>query len=208
MNLTPAQPAQSEPIYTLSRCQLGNNWYFKGLGIYSSHGQQWVSEGAGQRLFLENSDIFANPTGPARRVSIVSPERSRILPPEATCRYLLGLFLESKTSIVFPILERGLFEDTIAKAYDAKESDHTCRTSAMACVWAMIALVAPTAEAQQFDSVTEPIECVDKARHLLSVSSVANLDSLQANLLLVRETVTHKYHTLLAHIKASGHIKK
>lgn len=150
-------------------------------------GRQWISEGAGQRCFLENFDVFANSTELAPRpVSTISLEQSRELPPETTCRYFFESFLESKTSIIFPILERGLFEETIARAYDAKASDLGRHASAKACIWGMIALVAPTTETQQSASVIKSEECMDEVRRLLVMNnSTANLDSLQANLLLV-----------------------
>lgn len=181
-NPTSETPA---PAYRLSRCQLGNNWYFKGVGIFSSRGRQWIFEGTGQRSFLENFDIFGNPTG---NVPCLAPwpvpERERQLPPEPACRYLFGAFLRSKTSIVFPILDRALFEGTIFKAYDVK-SDLGTRSSAQACLWAMLALVARTEEAQQFDSFPEA-ECIHEAKRLLTVvNGAVNLDSLQATLLLV-----------------------
>lgn len=73
----------------------------------------------------------------------------------------------------------------------------------------MIAFVAPAAESQQSDSTIKPKECVDEARRLLIINnSAANLDSLQATLLLVRENRTYKNTLLLAHIKISGRIKR
>jgi hypothetical protein len=181
-----ANPTETPaPAYRLSRCQLGNNWYFKGVGILSSRGRQWIYEGTGQRSFLENFDIFGNPIGtvPCASSPVLS-ERERPLPPLPTCRYLFGAFLRSKTSIVFPILDRALFEGTIFRAYEVKNDPGT-RSSAEACLWAMLALVARTEEAQQFDSFPEA-DCIQEAKRLLTVvNGAVNLDSLQATLLLV-----------------------
>ncbi|KAF3004661.1 hypothetical protein E8E14_000986 [Neopestalotiopsis sp. 37M] len=161
---------------------------FYSIPIHGSsvRGRQWISEGAGQRCFLENFDVFANSTELAPRpVSTISLEQSRELPPESTCRYFFEAFLESKSSIIFPILARGLFEETIARAYDAKASDLGRHASAKACIWAMTALVAPTTETQQSASAIKSEECMDEVRRLLVINnSTANLDSLQANLLL------------------------
>lgn len=181
-----ANPTETPaPAYRLSRCQLGNNWYFKGVGILSSRGRQWIYEGTGQRSFLENFDIFGNPIGAVPCAS--SPalsERERQLPPEQACRYLFDAFLRSKTSIVFPILDRPLFEETILRAYDVKNDPGT-RSSAEACVWAMFALVARTEEAQQVEFFPEA-DCIQEAKRLLTVvNGAVNLDSLQATLLLV-----------------------
>lgn len=184
---TPAPTPQSEPTYKLSRCQLGNNWYFKGVGILSPRGRQWISEGAGQRVFLENFNIFGgNPIGTAPQPLSTLPERSRSLPPEAITRYLFGIFSKSKTSIIFPVLNRGLFEGTIVRAYDVEAPDMGQRASAEACVWAMLAHVVRTEEAQQFDSIPEADDCVQEVRRLLFIiNGAVNLDSLEATLLLV-----------------------
>lgn len=180
-----ANPTETPaPAYRLSRCQLGNNWYFKGVGILSSRGRQWIYEGTGQRSFLENFDIFGNPIGSVPCASSVLSGRERQLPPEQACRYLFDAFLRSKTSIVFPILDRALFEETIFRAYDVK-TDLGTRSSAEACLWAMLALVARTEEAQQVEFFPEA-DCIQEAKRLLTVvNGAVNLDSLQATLLLV-----------------------
>ncbi|PLB53971.1 hypothetical protein P170DRAFT_451880 [Aspergillus steynii IBT 23096] len=182
---TTAGTPRSEPAYKLSRCQVGNNWYFKGVGLLSSRGRQWISEGTGQSVFLENFDLFDNPVG--ARPCLTSPflpERARSLPPEPTCNDLFDIFLRSKTFIVFPILDGGLFEDAIARAYDTA-SDGLSRASTEACLWAMIALAVRTEEAQQLDSLPEAEDCVQEVRRLLSlVNGAANLDILEATLLL------------------------
>ena len=182
-----ASQPRVEPTYTLSRCQLGTNWYFKGLGIVSPRGQQWVYEGAGQHLHLDNLDGSPGSSGLVSRLASIatSPESTgMVLPPEATCRYLFEVFMASKTSIMFPVLEQELFPGTIARAYgDASASDGA---PAKACIWAMFALVASMAEAPQLDPIIDPVECIDKVKYLLLVSSgTTNLDTLQASLLMV-----------------------
>lgn len=206
----PTQASPSEPTCHLSRCQLGNNWYFKGVGLLSPRGRQWISEGSGQSVFLENFDIFGgnpiNTTLPL--LSTALPERSRPLPPEAVSRYLFEVFSKSKTSIVFPILNRGLFEGTIARAYDVNASDVGHRTSAEACIWAMLALVARTEEARRFDSIPQADDCAQEVRRLLFIiNGVVNLDSLEATLLLVRHLNAPKLCALSLH-RVSGHIKR
>lgn len=102
-------------------------------------------------MFLENFDIFEKPVGFAARLSpVIFQERLRVLPSQATCRQLVGIFLISKTSAVFPILDSPLFEGTISRAYTVETVDMGRRASAEACLWAMIAVVARTIDAQQF----------------------------------------------------------
>ncbi|KAH7230351.1 hypothetical protein B0J15DRAFT_506398 [Fusarium solani] len=173
-NTTLAQTTPPKPTYKLSRCQIGNNWYFKGIGILSERGRQWISDGAGERVFLEKFDVFSNPLGTAPPLGPATfPERPRMLPSKVTCRHLVEGFFKSKTSIVFAILERSLFEGTIARAY------------AEACLWAMIALVVRTTDARQLGLTVEPNDCVHEANRLLTiVNGNTNLDSLQGTLLL------------------------
>ncbi|KAL2809124.1 hypothetical protein BJX63DRAFT_406661 [Aspergillus granulosus] len=186
--LTTTETSRSERTYKLSRCQLGSNWYFKGVGLFSSRGRQWISEGTGESTFLENFDIFGNPVG-RRQWRCLAPtvllERARSLPPMPTCKYLFGVFLRSKISLLFPILDRSLFEETIARAYDVDASGLGHQASAEACLWAMLALVARVQEVKQFDSMPGADACVQEARRLLIiVDGAVNVDTLQATLLL------------------------
>ncbi|KAF4462896.1 hypothetical protein FALBO_10289 [Fusarium albosuccineum] len=183
---TLAQTTPPKPTYKLSRCQIGNNWYFKGIGILSERGRQWISDGAGERVFLDNFDIFSNPLGTAPPLGPATcPERPRTLPSKVTCRHLVEVFFKSKTSIVFAILERSLFEGTIARAYGDEAADLGRRTSAEACLWAMIAVVVRTTDAQQLGLTLEPDDYVHEASRLLTIiNGNTNLDSLQGTLLL------------------------
>lgn len=184
---TLTESSQLEPRYKLSTCQLGNNWYFKGIGILSSRGREWISEGAGQRVFLDKFDIFGNPISTRPRL-ISMLGRPRMLPPEFLCRRLVGIFLESKTSKVFPVLDRDLLEGTISRAYDTKMPDLGSRTSAEACLWAMLAFASRARETEQTGSIPGPYECAGEAKRLLFViNGTVNLDSLQATLLLVSQ---------------------
>ncbi|KAJ4264262.1 hypothetical protein NW762_005457 [Fusarium torreyae] len=183
-NTTQAQTPRPKPTYKLSRCQIGANWYFKGIGILSERGRQWISDGAGERVFMENFDIFSNPFGAAPRLSPVTSERPRALPSKVICRHLVEVFFKSKTSILFPILERGLFEGTIARAYDG-EADLGLRASAEACLWAMIALVLRMTDTQQLGLAFRPSDCIHEATCLLTIiNGSTSLDSLQGTLLL------------------------
>lgn len=117
-----------------------------------------------------------------------------MLPSKVVCSHLAEAFFKSKTSIVFAILERSLFEGTIARAYGDEGADLGRRTSAEACLWAMIALVARTTDARQLGLTVEPNDCVHEASRLLAIiNGNTNLDSLQGTLLLVRKRRTTKY---------------
>ncbi|KAH7221108.1 hypothetical protein B0J15DRAFT_506783 [Fusarium solani] len=185
-NTALAQTTPPKSTSKLSRCQIGNNWYFKGIGILSERGRQWISDGAGERVFLEKFDLFSNPLGTAPPLGPTTfPEQPRMLPSKVTCRHLAEGFFKSKTSIVFAILERSLFEGTIARAYGDEGADLGRRTSAEACLWAMIALVVRTTDARQLGLTVEPSDCVHEANRLLTIiNGNTNLDSLQGTLLL------------------------
>lgn len=179
-----------EHYHRLSRCQLGNNWYFKGVGILSSRGRDWISRGSGQRVFLEKFEIFGNPISTRTHFNPPISAHSRILPPELTCRFLIDVFLKSKTSIVFPILDKDLIEQTIARVYGNEPHDPASQMSAEACLWAMLALLGPVEEVQQSDLNVGPHECALEAEHLLfSIRGFTSLDSLQATLLLVGQGI-------------------
>ncbi|KAF5635312.1 uncharacterized protein FTJAE_6475 [Fusarium tjaetaba] len=148
---------RSKAVYKLCRCHIGTNWYFKGIGILSDRGWQWISDGAGERVFLENFDIFGNPAPPLGSVSF--SETPRVLPPRAICAHVVELFFKSKTAVIFPFLERGLFEGTLSRAFDEGVGDLGRRAPAEACLWAMIALVVRTTDAQLLGFAFEPREC-------------------------------------------------
>ncbi|KAL4876709.1 hypothetical protein BJY04DRAFT_231470 [Aspergillus karnatakaensis] len=178
--------SSDDRAYKLSRCQLGSNWYFKGVGLFSLRGRQLIADGTGQRAVLEGFDIYENPVGSSQCLADAPPsQRSRSLPSESTCRYLSGVFQRSKTAMLFPVLDRKLFEDTIIRTYDVEGLDLLCQVSAEACVWSMLALFARTEEARQLDSFPQAEECVQEAKRLLYiVDGAVNLDILQATLLL------------------------
>ncbi|EEU41555.1 uncharacterized protein NECHADRAFT_87744 [Fusarium vanettenii 77-13-4] len=185
-NTTLAQTTSPKPTSKLSRCQIGNNWYFKGIGILSERGRQWISDGAGERVFMEKFDLFSNPLGTAPPLCPTAfPDMPRILPSKVICRHLAECFFKSKTSIVFAILERNLFEGTIARAFGDQGADLGRRTSAEACLWAMIAIVVRTTDTRQLGLTVEPNDCVHEASRLLTIiNGNTNLDSLQGTLLL------------------------
>ncbi|KAG5659956.1 hypothetical protein KAF25_003478 [Fusarium avenaceum] len=171
-----------KPIYRLSRCHTGNNWYFKGIGILSPRGRQWISDGAGERVFMENFDIFADPVGTIPHLDpIAFAERPRPLPPREVCDHIVELFFDSKTSILFPFLESDIFGATVDIAYHVDVVD----LGAQACIWALIALVIRTTDPQQFGLTIGPRDCIHEATRLLTINNGnTNLDSLQAILLL------------------------
>jgi hypothetical protein len=132
---------------------------------------------------MENFDIFADPVGTIPHLDPSSfAERLRPLPSRDMCTHLVEAFFESKTSILFPFLERDLFEGTVARAYDVDIVD----LGAQSCVWALIALVIRTTDSQQFGLTMGPKDCIHEATRLLTINNGnTNLDSLQATLLLV-----------------------
>jgi hypothetical protein len=181
--------SQVEATAGLTRCQLGSIWYFKGVGILSSRGRQWISDGAGQNVFLERFNVFESSADlqpvrslPASLVHAIS------LPAEPISRRMFSLFRETKLSVLFPILDDGLFDDTITRAYSAVSPGLAHRASAEACLWAMLALAGRAEMSQQFNLIPHPQQCVQQAeRLLLYVRDSSSLDSLQAVLLLVRQ---------------------
>ncbi|KAF4415147.1 hypothetical protein FACUT_13645 [Fusarium acutatum] len=196
---------RSKAVYKLCRCHIGTNWYFKGIGILSNRGWQWISDGAGERVFLENFDIFGNPAPPLGSVSF--SETPRVLPPRAICAHVVELFFKSKTAVIFPFLERGLFEGTLSRAFDEGVVDLGRRAPAEACLWAMIALVVRTTDSQQLGFSFEPRDCVNEASRLLGVvSGITSLDGLQGTLLLVSDTITFKIANEADEI--SGQVKR
>lgn len=181
-----------KPIYRLSRCHTGNNWYFKGIGILSPRGRQWISDGAGERVFMENFDIFADPVGTIPHIDpIALAERPRPLPPRDVCDHLVEIFFDSKTSILFPFLDSDIFGATVDRAYHVDVVD----LGAQACIWALIALMIRTTDSQQFGLNIGPRDCIHEATRLLTINNGnTNLDSLQATLLLVSHLTASEYH--------------
>lgn len=176
-------PTHIEPTCKLSRCRLGNNWYFKGIGVLSPRGHDWIAYGSGEEIFLEKFELFDNPTSAhAEAIPTLTPCQ-RALPPVDSCRYFTGIFLQSNTATIFPILDETLFQHTIARAYDP--ANVARRASAEACVWALLALVSFSPESQLLGSLPASDECAREAQRLLfSINGSVNMDVLQANMML------------------------
>lgn len=180
------QSEQDEHSCKLSRCQLGNNWYFKGIGILSSRGQKWISYGSGQSAILEKFEIFDNPISTPPPLICVTQTEPRILPPESTCRHLIRDFLNSKTHLVFPVLDKDLVDRTIARAYGYEQCDPGGQASAQACLWATFALISRADSNQRGSLLPVSHECAEEAKRLLFIiNGSVSLDSLQANILVV-----------------------
>ncbi|KAK0385623.1 hypothetical protein NLU13_6800 [Sarocladium strictum] len=170
----------------LSRCQLGSNWYFKGVGILSSRGREWISDGAGQRAFLERFNVFeCSVDARPPHASGTWAERPLSLPAEPISRRLFAAFLETDTFSMFPILEKELFDSTIGRAYAVTPLESTQRASAEACLWAMLALAGCADRFHQINLIPQPEQCVQQVKRLsLHTCHASNLDSLQATLLV------------------------
>ncbi|KAF4501063.1 hypothetical protein FAGAP_2725 [Fusarium agapanthi] len=190
-------------VYKLCRCHIGTNWYFKGIGILSDRGWQWISDGAGERVFLKNFDIFGNPAPLLGSVSF--SETPRVLPPRAICAHVVELFFKSKTAVIFPFLERGLFEGTLSRAFDEGVVDMGRRAPAEACLWAMIALVLAGNSSsvkklegnvvKQQSASPAPVACLPRDTNLARIKENAS------NILCSPRAFKYTEGELLAHVR-------
>lgn len=101
---------------------LGLNWYFKGMPILSERGRKWMSSRNGQEAVLAESapfnfqvDQHLSTTSPTELY--VSRQELGELPSEHATREAIDILYNSSLRFSFPVVDRGLFYQSMTKAY-------------------------------------------------------------------------------------------
>lgn len=177
-----------------------------GIPHLTPHCEQWIRERTGQepgfrdlysgdspRSHFSESDII--PTFVSARAQMKQPG----LPERWILNSLATDFIKSDFSLVFPLMNPVLFEETVRLAYSQDEAEHPLeRITAKACVLAFASLACghfPTSTgASQVDSDA----CARDAQILLGdIIEDASITTLQTILMLVSDI--HSDYWLIVH---------
>lgn len=182
----------------VSACQLGPNWFFNGIPIFSEKGIKWLSTRTDQNV---KRDEFLIPvTDPSPLSLIKSPEEIYQLPDQDETRRTLNAFFESPFRLKFPVIDESLFKSTMQVAYDPVDRNmaSAIQLAARACVLAVLSITAWSTESHHNTQNIDTEMCAAKAQIILvNLTENISLDTLQAIILLVRRIYCSSFSTLI-----------
>lgn len=163
------------------------------MPILSEKGQKWVSSRTGQDVTF--SRFRSSPSKPlsaslpalSTSQSCISSNQLYELPSRETLQKLVDIFFSSPFWLVFPVLDRVLFEDSIIIAYESTgEPPSINQITAKCCIFAFCSIVClyqGGVDIPDIDSDT----CAVQAHFLLAdVMENTSIVTLQAIFMLVR----------------------
>lgn len=167
---------------------LGLNWFFNGIPIFSEQGQQWLLKKTGQAVEWIKYRILTPDPSPSLPLSSAVLCQ---LPDRNVAQGVLALYFHSSFRLYFPVLDGELFEETLQMAYDPVDNplSSPSHVSARACVLAALCVFSRLEGPGNLSLGVDPSLCSAKARCMfLCVAGDSSLVSLQTTLLLVRST--------------------
>ncbi|KAH6888188.1 fungal-specific transcription factor domain-containing protein [Thelonectria olida] len=171
-------------------CHLGQISSHNGMPILSEDGQRWISARTGEdvsfsRFHLSFQQRALPPTlSPEHFYS--STGELYTLPPRAVVEQVTEAFLRSSFRLVFPVIDRVLFEETVNFAYEECDGQPSLnRISAKGCVLAFVSIMCLFQNALDNVPPVDGDACAVKAHYLLSdVFEDASIVSLQTVFML------------------------
>ncbi|KAH7163451.1 hypothetical protein B0J13DRAFT_37257 [Dactylonectria estremocensis] len=107
-----------------------------GIPILSENGQKWISARAGENVSFAK---FHQPLPP--RPFYISPTEFGELPDKAIVDVVVDIFFGSAFRLLFPVIDRVLFEETLTLAYARwEERPSAQQLSAQGCVLAFLSI--------------------------------------------------------------------
>ncbi|KAL6694667.1 hypothetical protein J3F84DRAFT_50914 [Trichoderma pleuroticola] len=175
----------------------GRNWYHRGLPIISEDGLDWIASRTDQDTTPLKSYLPRRGSGQPIWSSSALQVHAPIgelwdLPDRDLVHKSFGSLSSSYFLILFPLLDKMLFEETITTAYQFFQGVHASRThvAARACLWAAFAVLAHLSVSEHFSASFSSEMCATKAQWFLGLlNGPADLPTLQTLMLL------HKYRT-------------
>lgn len=172
----------------VSASQLGPNWFFNGIPIFSEAGRQWLSTRTDQDVTWAG---FCTPIMDSPPLSVLPPSFSQDscdLPDQDTTREILSGFFRSSFRLTFPVLDQALFETTMETAYGPVDRDvfSSTQAAAKACVLGALSIATRLKTPHQSTRSIDADLCAVKANFLLMyLTGDTSLETLQTILLLV-----------------------
>lgn len=183
---------------------LGQINSYNGIPLFSEEGKQWIYTKTGdpkthQRLSAINARQRSIQPGAAFTLCQTSPEELCSLPDRSIVEVCADLFHQSAFRLVFPVIDRVLFQHTIELAYEPSEGppppEHV---SAIGCVNSFLAMMSVF---HGQTSLLPPLDCdafAMKAHRLLpSITGHTSLHTLQSVFMLVRHPFLPLWNHLL-----------
>lgn len=177
------------------------NWYHKGTPIISKNGLEWIASRTDQSTAALRSYLSpGHYSQPYWKVSSPQGHASAgelwDLPDKSLIHKWFNALSHSPFQMLFPSLDKGLFDETVDMTYQTFEGMHTSHLhiSARACFWAVCAIMSHLKVSGQVLSSLRSSTCAARAEQFLELSDgPANLDILQALTLLVSSFICVLY---------------
>ncbi|KAK2468585.1 hypothetical protein H9L39_18409 [Fusarium oxysporum f. sp. albedinis] len=169
-------------------CHFGHLSQHNGMPLISEEGKQWIASKTGAEIFFEpGSQHSPNPAPSSASHYYNNPANLYELPNRNTVEKIFNVFVHSSFSLVFPIVDRILFKDTIDLAYQphAGESPTLEHLSAKGCVLAFASIISLFQGSLAEIPFVDTDLCATKARYLLTdVLEGASITNLQVTFML------------------------
>ncbi|KAH6973262.1 hypothetical protein EDB80DRAFT_880059 [Ilyonectria destructans] len=171
-----------------SGCHFGHISSHNGMLALSDHGQQWISKRTGEYVSFSRFQLTVPRTlpPPLSAKNFYSSDELYELPEQSITQQLSHILFKSGFILMFPVLDRLLFEETVILAYEPCHNPSClAHTSAKACVLSFLSI------SYLFKGRTENLpnvesdKCAAKANHLLSdVFEHSSIETLQTVFML------------------------
>ncbi|KAH7191523.1 fungal-specific transcription factor domain-containing protein [Fusarium oxysporum] len=169
-------------------CHFGQLSQHNGMLLLSEEGKQWITSKTDEEVLFEpGSQHFSNPAPSSAAHYYNNPEGLYALPDRDIVETLFDMFVNSSFTLVFPIVDRILFKDTIELAYQPHTGETTSleQLSAKVCVLAFASIMSLFQGSLAQLPYIDTDLCATKARYLLTdVLEVASITNLQVTFML------------------------
>ncbi|KAJ6068265.1 uncharacterized protein N7446_005302, partial [Penicillium canescens] len=204
----------------VSASQLGPNWFFNGIPIFSEAGCRWVSTRTDQDVTWTDICIPIMDFSPLSALPPSFSQEICDLPDQDATREILSDFFRSSFRLTFPVLNRVLFETTMETAYKPADRNmfSSTQTAARACVFGTLSIATRLKRPHQSARPIDADLCAAKANFLLMyLIGDISLETLQTILLLQLQRMfcghwqgAAFFHSIACRIVCSlrGHIYK
>lgn len=175
---------------TSSQSDLRNATSFAGIPLFSDKGQAWIESRTGSCMTPQTLCSFGRQWHNPRRLYMDSDAAAANaqpceLPPRSTVERYAAAYCSSFVCLVFPVLSKSLFVNTLDLAYQSRDSPSV--TSARSCVYSFLAIISIL---RFEDESVETMACESYATAAASFIPQATQemtgDGLQAFVTLVR----------------------
>ncbi|CAG9939882.1 unnamed protein product [Clonostachys rosea f. rosea IK726] len=185
-SLSPASSGETTRKQTTpSGNVLGHHWYYRGMPILSERGRIWIASKTDQAVGFERRHLFGSIPGPFLPKPFENLHGLNQLPGENVTRQVLQCFLKSHTRLLFPVIDRILFEKTISMAYHGNQDPVTSWVSAAACILCLHAISSRLRDVRALETSVNDTQFADIAQTFLAyLTGEATVESLQAVLML------------------------